>query len=147
MENEISRSAINIEPVGSNTDDLYNILRTRLFEEVGSQEDVQDIIEGYRKAINESRQMGYTNFTADEITRGIQASYPFHPSVRDLFARFKENPGFQQTRGYIRLTRLMIKELYNGDKKAKNQYLLNAYDINLNSSEVEIGRASCRERV
>lgn len=136
LENEISRSAINIEPVGSNTDDLYNILRTRLFEEVGSQEDVQDIIEGYRKAINESRQMGYTNFTADEITRGIQASYPFHPSVRDLFARFKENPGFQQTRGYIRLTRLMIKELYNGDKKAKNQYLLNAYDINLNSSEV-----------
>lgn len=136
LENEISRSAINIEPVGSNTDDLYNILRTKLFEGVGSQEDVLETIEGYRKAINEARQMGYTNFTADEIARGIQASYPFHPSIRDLFARFKENSGFQQTRGYIRLTRLMVKDLYTGDMKAKKQYLLNAYDMDLNNSEM-----------
>ncbi len=136
LENEIGRSAINIEPVGANTDDLYNILRTRLFQEVGSKEDVLEIIEGYKKAINEARQMGYTNYTADEIARGIQASYPFHPSIRDLFARFKENPGFQQTRGYIRLTRLMVKDLYTGDIEAKNKYLLNAYDMDLNNGEL-----------
>lgn len=136
LENEIGRSAINIEPVGANTDDLYNILRTRLFEKVGNQEDVQKIIEGYRKSINEGRQMGYTNYTAEAIAKGILASYPFHPSVRDLFARFKENPGFQQTRGYIRLTRLMVKDLYSGKIEAKNKYLLNAYDINLNNAEM-----------
>src|SRR5699024_79558 len=88
LDNEINRSAINIEPVGANTNDLYNILKTRLFEEVGSQDDINNIIEGYRQAINETRQMGYTNFTADEIATGIQSSYPFHPSLRDLFARF-----------------------------------------------------------
>lgn len=139
LDNEISRSATNIEPVGANTNDLYNILKTRLFEEVGDQEDINEIIEGYRKAINETRQMGYTNFTADEIATGIQSAYPFHPSIRDLFARFKENPGFQQTRGYIRLTRLMLKDLYtekNGEVKAKKNYLINAYDIDLNNSEM-----------
>lgn len=139
LDNEISRSATNIEPVGANTNDLYNILKTRLFEEVGDQEDINEIIEGYRKAINETRQMGYTNFTADEIATGIQLAYPFHPSIRDLFARFKENPGFQQTRGYIRLTRLMLKDLYtekNGVIKAKKNYLINAYDIDLNNSEM-----------
>ena len=136
LENEIGRSAVNIEPVGANTDDLYNILRTRLFEKVGNQEDVKEIIEGYRKSVNEARQMGYTNYTADSMAKGIQASYPFHPSIRDLFARFKENPGFQQTRGYIRLTRLMVKELYAGKQEAKNKYLLNAYDMNLNNAEM-----------
>src|SRR5690625_1849211 len=136
LENEIGRSAINIEPVGANTDDLYNILRTRLFKEVGTKEDVIKIVEGYKKVTNEARQMGYTNFTDNEIARGIQTSYPFHPSIRDLFARFRENPGFQQTRGYIRLTRYMVKSLYTEEKKAKNKYLLNAYDIDLNEAEI-----------
>lgn len=147
LENEIGRSAINIEPVGANTDDLYNILRTRLFEEIGKQETINKIIEGYRKSINETRQMGYTNFTADEIARGIQISYPFHPSIRDLFARFKENPGFQQTRGYIRLTRLMVKDLYTGEMKAKNRYLLNAYDINLNDGQTVIAVKGIKESI
>ena len=147
LENEIGRSAINIEPVGANTDDLYNILRTRLFEEIGNQENINKIIEGYRKSINETRQMGYTNFTADEIARGIQISYPFHPSIRDLFARFKENPGFQQTRGYIRLTRLMVKDLYTGEMKAKNRYLLNAYDINLNDGQTVIAVKGIKESI
>lgn len=147
LENEIGRSAINIEPVGANTDDLYNILRTRLFEEIGNQETINKIIEGYRKSINETRQMGYTNFTADEIARGIQASYPFHPSIRDLFARFKENPGFQQTRGYIRLTRLMVKDLYTGQMKAKDRYLLNAYDINLNDGQTVIAVKGIKESI
>lgn len=140
LDNEIGRSAINIEPVGANTDDLYNILRTRLFEEVGSYEDVLEIIEGYKKALNEARQMQYTNYTVDELSIGIKNSYPFHPSIRDLFARFKENPGFQQTRGYIRLTRLMVKDLYTKDKndriKAKEKFLINAYDLDLNNGEI-----------
>ncbi len=147
LENEVGRSAINIEPVGANTDDLYNILRTRLFEEVGTREDVSKIIESYRKAINEARQMGYTNYTADEIARGIQASYPFHPSIRDLFARFKENPGFQQTRGYIRLTRIMVKDLFSKNIKAKDKYLLNAYDMDLNNGELVTAVKGIKESV
>lgn len=147
LENEVGRSAINIEPVGANTDDLYNILKTRLFESIGSQDDVKEIIEEYRKSINEARQMGYTNYTADEIARGIQLAYPFHPSIRDIFARFKENPGFQQTRGYIKLTRLMVKDLYTGEMAAKNKYLINAYDINLNNGELVTAVKGIKESI
>jgi len=136
LENEIERSAINIEPVGANTDDLYNILRTRLFEKVGKKEDIDKIAMEYRRAVVEARQMGYTNYSPEEIVKGIYTSYPFHPSIRDLFARFKENPGFQQTRGFIRLTRMMVRDLYSGDIKAKNRYLINAFDINLNDKEL-----------
>ena len=133
LEGEIERSAINIEPVGSNTDDLYNILKTRLFEEIASKEEIGEIAAGFRKAVNEAREMKYTDTSSEEIVRGIMTSYPFHPSIRDLFARFKENSGFQQTRGFIRLTRMMVKNLYSSDKQ---RLLINAFDINLNDSEL-----------
>ncbi len=136
LENEIERSAINIEPVGANTDDLYSILRTRLFEKVGKKETIDQIAVGYKKAIVEARQMGYTNYSLAEFLKGIYASYPFHPSIRDLFARFKENPGFQQTRGFIRLTRMMVKDLYTNEIRAKEKYLINAFDLNLNDKEL-----------
>jgi hypothetical protein len=136
LENEIERSAINIEPVGANTDDLYNILKTRLFAKVASKENIDEIAAGYRKAVVEARQMGYTNYSSEEIVKGIYVSYPFHPSIRDLFARFKENPGFQQTRGFIRLTRMMVKNLYSNEIKAKDRYLINAFDMDLNDKEL-----------
>ena len=143
LENEIERHAINIEPVRSNSDDLYHILRTRLFEKTASKDQITEIATGYKEAIKEARQMGYTNYSPEEFVKGIYSSYPFHPSVRDLFARFKENPGFQQTRGFIRLTRMMVKELYstgndknNKEPVAKKRYLINAYDMDLNDRDL-----------
>ncbi|MFZ3591516.1 DUF499 domain-containing protein [Bacillus sp. DJP31] len=137
LENEISRSSINIEPVGTTSDDLYHILRTRLFEKKASEEEIHETALGYKEAVKEAKQMNYTNYNPDLVYTGIKDAYPFHPSIKDLFARFKENPGFQQTRGFIRLTRLMVKSLYEGtEPKAKYTYLLNAYDMDLNNSEM-----------
>ncbi|PYG84914.1 chitobiase/beta-hexosaminidase-like protein [Ruminiclostridium sufflavum DSM 19573] len=136
LEGEIERSAINIEPVGANTDDLYNILRTRLFEKTASKDEIAEISSGFRNAVSEAKEMRLTNASPEEIVKGILTSYPFHPSVRDIFARFKENQGFQQTRGFIRLTRMMVKNLYSKDMMAKKRYLINAFDINLNDNEL-----------
>lgn len=137
LENEISRSSINIEPVGTTTDDLYHILRTRLFEKIASPEEIHEIALGYKEAVKEAKQMNYTNYNADAVYSGIKDAYPFHPSIKDLFARFKENPGFQQTRGFIKLTRSMVKSLYKGtEPKAKSTFLLNAYNMDLNNAEM-----------
>lgn len=137
LENEIGRSSINIEPVGTTSDDLYHILRKRLFETTATEEEKHEIAMGYKEAVKEAKQMNYTNLSPEQLYTGIKDAYPFHPSIKDLFARFKENPGFQQTRGFIRLTRIMVKNLYSGDEpKAKSSYLLNAFDMDLNSSEM-----------
>lgn len=137
LENEIGRSSINIEPVGTTSDDLYHILRKRLFEVTATEDEKHEIAMGYKDAVKEAKQMNATNLSPEQIYTGIRDAYPFHPSIKDLFARFKENPGFQQTRGFIRLTRIMVKNLYSGDEpKAKSAYLLNAYDIDLNNSEM-----------
>lgn len=137
LENEIARSSINIEPVGTTSDDIYHILRKRLFEEIPNEREIQEIALAYKESVKEAKQMGYTNISPDQIYIGIKDSYPFHPSIKDLFARFKENQGFQQTRGFIRLTRIMVKNLYSGDNpKAKTNYLINAYAMDLNNSEM-----------
>ena len=64
--------------------------------------------------------MELTNVSPDQYVRQIVESYPFHFSIRDLYARFRENPGFQQTRGLIRLMRVVVSRLYkqlgNGER-------------------------------
>ncbi|MEI2713955.1 MAG: hypothetical protein V9G04_11885 [Nocardioides sp.] len=67
---------------------------------------------------------------------------PFHPDLRELVGKFKENDGFQQTRGVIRLdadggvgplehrARLTAKEL------------IYPYDIDLNVDETGVRRCA-----
>ena len=136
LANEINRSSTNIEPVSANTDDLYNILRTRLFTKTASESEINDIAMAYQASVKEAKEMRLTDENPSEIAKGIRTSYPFHPSIRDLFARFKENPGFQQTRGFIRLSRLMVKGLFQDGGLAGERYLINPYDIDLNDSEM-----------
>ncbi len=137
LENEINRSALNIEPVASASDEVYYILRKRLFKKLPSEDEIIDIANAYKQAVAEAKQMGYTNMSPDQIFLGVRDSYPFHPSIRDLYARFKENAGFQQTRGLIRLMRLIVSQLYSGDHpKAKDKYLINVHDFDLNDPEM-----------
>jgi len=137
LENEVNRLAINIEPVNMTSDEIYHILRKRLFKVLPSDIEINEVANAYKQAVLEAKQMGYTNVSPDQIFVGIKDSYPFHPSIRDLYARFKENPGFQQTRGLLRLMRIVVSELFRGDNpKAKSKYLINAYDLDLNDHEM-----------
>lgn len=137
LENEVNRSALNIEPVSSASDEVYHILRKRLFKELPDDNEINDIANAYKQAVQEAKQMGYPNLSPEQVFIGIKDSYPFHPSIRDLYARFKENPGFQQTRGLIRLMRIIISQMYRGERpKAKEKYLVNVYDFDLNDPEM-----------
>ena len=136
LSNEINRSSTNIEPVSANTDDLYNILKKRLFTKIASESEIDEIALAYQAAVKEASDMRLTDENPSEIAKGVRSSYPFHPSIRDLFARFKENPGFQQTRGFIRLSRVMVKGLFKEGGLAGERYLINPYDIDLNDSEM-----------
>ncbi|QHQ63291.1 DUF499 domain-containing protein [Anaerocolumna sedimenticola] len=137
LDSEISRSAKNIEPVRATSDDLYMILRKRLFKKLPDEAEVKVIATAYKDTVNKQRQVGSTNANADTTYSGIMDTYPFHLSIKDLFARFKENSNFQQTRGFIRLSRQMVKNLFEGsDPKAAHQYLINPYDFDLNDTDM-----------
>ena len=133
LENEANRSAINIEPVALNSDEIYDILKKRLFENYPDSNTavVTDVAITYKDALTRANKSGLTNYTSDKVFLGIKDSYPFHPSIKELYARFKENPNFQQTRGLIKLMRQIVRQFYENGS-AKSRFLINAFDINLN---------------
>jgi len=134
FENEVQRSAIRLDPVGMNTDEVYHILRTRLFEGLPDGSEVMEVAKAYAQSVKDAKQMDLTNASPDQFVKQIAESYPFHFSLRDLYARFRENPGFQQTRGLIRLMRIVVSRMYES-KMAENRYLIHPYDVDLNHRE------------
>jgi len=135
LDGEIDRFSLNLEPVSSNTNDLYEILKTRMFEELPNENEINEIVRGYKNSVEEAVEMGLTDEEPSDVASAIRDTYPFHPSFKDLVDRFKENQGFQKTRGVIRLTKKMLKGIFKKSDKAKNNYLINPYDIDLNDLE------------
>ena len=132
LERETGRTAMNLEPVRMNTDEFYQILRTRLFEKLPSETEIEEVAQAYAKAVREAKQMDVTNASPEQFARRVAESYPFHPSIRDLYARFRENEGFQQTRGLIRLMRIIVSRIWKSDR---DPYLIAAHDLDLADPE------------
>ena len=111
LENEASRLAKSIEPVALNTDEVYDILRKRLFESVpnANNSDVKEIASEFQNSLASAVKSGLMLCRPDEIFNGIRECYLFHHSIKNLYARFKENEGFQQTRGLIGLMRQIVR--------------------------------------
>ena len=134
FERETHRSAMAIEPVRLNSDEIYHILQKRIFETLPDEDEIGLVAQGYADALRKARQMDITNESPEEFAAAVMASYPFHPGIRDLYARFRENPGFQQTRGLIRLMRIVTARLWESGR-AKGKYLIAAHDLDLNDAE------------
>ncbi len=133
LEGEVSRFALDIQPVGSSSDEIYDILRTKLFEKLPGKDEINEIAIAYKTKVEEAKNLGFTNYNPDKIFTGIKESYPFHPSIRELYERFRENQNFQQTRDLIRLMRKIVISLW-ADGTSDKRYLINAFDIDLNDS-------------
>jgi len=132
---ESSRLSQNIIPVQLNTNELYYILRKRLFQTLPDAATVQAVAMSYATALSHARQMDVAVDPPEQLQVNIMQSYPFHPMIRDLYARFRENQGFQQTRGLIRLMRLMVADLW-ASGAAKTESLLSAHHLNFNNPAI-----------
>jgi hypothetical protein len=134
LQNETHRGAMQLTPVALNSDDIFHILRKRLFENLPDQAAMDAVAASYAQSVKDARAMDLTSANPDDYRREIAVSYPFHFSLRDLYARFRENPGFQQTRALIRLMRVITSRLWETNR-AKDQSLIHPYDIDLNHAE------------
>ncbi|NTV99826.1 MAG: DUF499 domain-containing protein [Oscillochloris sp.] len=135
LEFEANRSVISIDPVRLASDELYHILRTRLFEALPGEEEIDAVGVAYAQAVDEARRMDLTTVASQQLRTDIRQSYPFHPGIRDLYARFRENPGFQQTRALIRIMRAIIAELWQGND-AHQRYLVAAHNFDLHRPDI-----------
>jgi len=138
LEAEANRIAIEVTPVALNSDEIYYILKKRLFEDAGGYEytrNVNEVAIAYKDSVEKSKKLGFTNYTPENVFKGVKDSYPFHPSIKDLYARFKENQNFQQTRGLIKLMRQIVRQFYESGM-AKGNYLINVFDFDLNEQKM-----------
>lgn len=141
LEQEANRVAIEIAPVQLNSDEVYSILTKRLFEDIPSTDRVafaqerNEIAIEFKNAVDSAKKLGFTGYSGDTVFTGIVESYPFHPSIKELYARFKENQNFQQTRGLIKLMRQVVR-LFFEEGHAKENYLINVFDVNLNNANM-----------
>jgi len=130
LEQEVNRNVVRIDPVKMNTNEIYHVLRTRIFEKTPATSDIQNIADAYGDALDAARKMGITEVSPDQLKADIQNAYPFHPAIRDLYARFKENRGFQQTRALIRIARIIVSRLW-ASGRADQQHLIGPHDFDL----------------
>ena len=132
---ESRRYAVPITPVNPNGDELYHILRKRLFEQVAPETEIQTVAAAYREGLREANRMNLTTTSPEGLYARVVDSYPFHPDLRELVGKFKENEGFQQTRGVIRLMQMVVSDLWKS-KRAANMDLIHPYDLDLNLDEI-----------
>lgn len=135
FENEVGRGAVQLEPVGANSAEIYHILRTRLFSQLPDEATVAEVAKGYAGAVRDARQMDVVSASPEQFAAGLRESYPFHFAMRDLYARFRENPGFQQTRGLINLMRTLVGTMWREGGRADRVQLIHPYDFDLNDRQ------------
>ena len=134
VQNEAQRHSMNLTPVQINTDEFYHILRKRLFKDLPKDSAVDEVAQGYAKSVREAKQMDITSQSPEQFAQLVKSSYPFHPAIKDLYARFRENPGFQQTRALIRLMRIIAARMWNSGEADKTE-LISVHDIDLNDAD------------
>ncbi|ADU51937.1 hypothetical protein Tmar_1836 [Thermaerobacter marianensis DSM 12885] len=132
---EANRTVTHINPVQLNSNEIYHILRTRLFERVAPPAAIEAVADAYAAAVNEARRLDLTTASPQALRSEIIHSYPFHPGLRDLFARFRENPGYQQTRALIRIMRIVVAELWQSGR-ARQRFLIAPHHLDLGRPEL-----------
>ncbi|MEH2592991.1 DUF499 domain-containing protein [Bradyrhizobium sp. AZCC 1721] len=112
------RNAQAITPVQQNTGEVFAIVRKRLFDALPSADKIDEVAQAYVSALQKAKRVDTIPTTPETFIERIRETYPFHPSIRDIVARFAENRGYQKTRALIRLMRLAVRGAMAGNSNA-----------------------------
>jgi hypothetical protein len=131
---ELGRQERNITPVDLAANEIYDILRKRLFKSLPDKAEIEDIAEAFGRKLEEAAKSKTTSRGAEAIADEIAATYPFHPRLKNVIALFKENEQFKQTRGLIELVSRLLKSVW--ERPANDIFLIGPQHFDLSISEV-----------
>lgn len=143
LQQETRRQSMTITPVQLSGNEIYEILKKRLIDELPDEQTIRDVAEEYAQQIKKAEDGGYINASSiEQIADQIRETYPFHPSFKHLVALFKENEGFRQTRGLMQFTARLLKSVER--RQADDVFLVGTQHLDLNDEQVkdEIERIS-----
>jgi len=135
LQQEAQRQAMTITPVQLSGNEIYEILKKRLIEEMPADSVIADVAEEYAQQIKKAEDGGYITATSlEQIAEQVRETYPFHPSFKHLVALFKENEGFRQTRGLMQFTARLLKSV--DQREVDDVFLVGAQHLDLNDDQV-----------
>jgi hypothetical protein len=131
---EVGRQERNITPVDLAANEIYDILRKRLFKSLPDKAEIGDTAASYGKKLEEASKSKVAGRGAEAIADEIVATYPFHPRLKNVVALFKENEQFKQTRGLIELVSRLLRSVW--DRKSNDVFLIGPQHFDLSIPEV-----------
>ena len=131
---ELGRQERSITPVDLAANEIYDILRKRLFTAMPDNAEISDIASAYGRKLAEAAKAKTAHRGAEAIADEVAATYPFHPRLKNVVALFKENEQFKQTRGLIELVSRLLKSVW--ERKDNDVFLIGPQHFALSNSEV-----------
>ena len=94
-------------------DNAYEVVRRRLFGSVIDETERDLTCEAFRRMYQNSRSEYPNNISDPDYLKRMKDCYPIHPEIFDrLFQDWSAIPGFQRTRGVLRIMATCISRLY-----------------------------------
>lgn len=134
LDQEVRRSAKEITPVALNSNEIFEILRQRLFEHIDRAQ-VDKVADSYAKAMDEAVWSRMVAKTPEQFAEEIHRCYPFHPSLRDLIAMFRNNEKFRQTRGLLRMVGRIVRGVWKPERQ-NTVHLIGVQHMDLNDPDM-----------
>jgi hypothetical protein len=131
---ELGRQERNITPVDLAANEIYEILRKRLFKSLPDRREIEDVAHAYGRKLEEAAKSKTAGRGAEAIADEIVATYPFHPRLKNVVALFKENEQFKQTRGLIELVSRLLRSVW--ERSANDVFLIGPQHFDLGIQEV-----------
>jgi len=136
LQQETRRQAMTITPVQLAGNEIYEILKKRLIDELPDERVVSEVAEEYAQQVKKAEDGGYIVASSiEQIAEQVRETYPFHPSFKHLVALFKENEGFRQTRGLMQFSARLLKSV--NERAADDVFLVGTQHLNLNDDQVK----------
>lgn len=112
LETRYFREAVDIKPVQDQ--EIYQVIRRRLFDSVGSEKEIETVVNAYYEMYKEHNRDVPSEATLPEYKRKISEAYPFHPELIEiLYHKWGSHSAFQRTRGVLRLLATLIADQWN----------------------------------
>jgi hypothetical protein len=130
---ELGRAEVGITPVNLESNEIYEILRKRLFLSLPDKSEINEIASVYAGRLAEAAKAKTVERSAEALANDIESTYPFHPSFKSIVALFKENEKFKQTRGLMELVSRLLKSVW---ESSDDVYLIGAQHFDLSINDV-----------
>ncbi len=131
---ELGRQERSITPVDLAANEIYDILRKRLFTALPDQAEIEDVADAFGRKLEEAAKAKTISRGAEAIADEIVVTYPFHPRLKNVVALFKENEQFKQTRGLIELVSRLLRSVW--ERPANDIFLIGPQHFDLSIQEV-----------